>query len=191
MMRKLTYFVASTVDGYIAGPDGQFDFFPFEGDHMKALFEDFPETLPLHVRQHLGLPTEQKCFDTVVMGRRTYEPALALGIDDPYAPLRTVVFSRSLPARSEGLLRVTADDPVATVRALKDGDGKGIWLCGGGSLASHLALEIDEVIVKLNPRLAGGGVRLLDGTFRPQNLVLRQQRSYQSGVVFLTYDVVR
>lgn len=190
-MRKLTYFVASTVDGYIAGPDGQHDFFPFEGDHMTALFEDFPETLPAHVRQQLGLPTAQKHFDTVIMGRRTYEPALSLGVEDPYAPLRTFVFSRSLPAQLKGNLQVTADDPVVTVRGLKREEGRGIWLCGGALLASQLALEIDEVILKLNPLLAGGGIRVLDGVFRPQSLTLREQRVFRSGVVFLTYDVMK
>lgn len=158
---------------------------------MAALAEDFPETLPAHVRQQIGLPTTQKHFDTVIMGRRTYEPALSVGIGDPYAPLRTVVFSRSLPARNEGNVRVTADDPLTTVQALKRESGSKIWLCGGASLASQLASEIDEVILKLNPRLAGGGIRVLDGTYRPQNLTLRDQRVFQSGVVFLTYDVVK
>lgn len=187
----MTYFVASTVDGYIAGPDGQYDFFPFEGDHMAALSEDFPETLPLHVRQQFGLPTAQKRFDTVIMGRRTYEPALSLGIEDPYAPLRTFVFSRTLPSRHHGGLHVTADDPVLTVRGLKQEEGQGIWLCGGATLASQLTGEIDEVILKLNPRLAGAGIRVLHGPFRPQRLSLREQRVFVSGVVFLTYDVVK
>lgn len=190
-MQKLTYFVASTVDGYIAGPDGQHDFFPYEGDHMAALSEDFPETMPAHVRQHLGLPTVQEHFDTVIMGRRTYEPALSLGIEDPYAPLRTIVFSRSHPAQLKGSLQVTADDPVLTVQGLKREKGRGIWLCGGASLASQLVPEIDEVILKLNPLLAGGGIRVLDGAFRPQTLTLREQRVFRSGVVFLTYDVVK
>lgn len=190
-MRKLTYFVASTVDGYIAGPEGQFDFFPFEGDHVTALLEDFPETLPVHLREQLGVPTVQKRFDTVIMGRRTYQPALSLGLRDPYAPLRTFVFSRSLPPSHEGNVRVTAEDPVLAVRRLKEEEGRGIWLCGGASLATQLALEIDEVIVKLNPRLAGGGIRVLDGAFHPQNLVLREPRVFSSGVLFLAYDVVR
>lgn len=190
-MGRLTYFVASTVDGYIAGPEGQHDFFPFEGDHMKALFEEFPETLPVHVRKQLGLPAVQKHFDTVIMGRRTYEPALSLGIEDPYAPLRTFVFSRSLPPRVNGALQITPDDPLSTVRALKRESEARIWLCGGASLASQLAAEIDEVIVKLNPRLAGAGVRLLDGKFNPQNLALRTHRVFNSGVLFLSYDVLK
>lgn len=158
---------------------------------MTALFEDFPETVPAHVRQQLGLPTAQKHFDTVIMGRRTYEPALSLGIEDPYAPLRTIVFSRSLPSRTEGNFHVTADDPRVTVQDLKRQSGSGIWLCGGAALASQLAPEIDEVILKLNPLLAGGGIRVLDGAFHPQNLALRDQRVFRSGVVFLTYDVLR
>lgn len=188
-MRKLTYLVAATVDGYIAGPDGQHDFFPIEGDHVTALCEEFPETLPVHVRQHLGLPTIQKHFDTVVMGRRTYDPALSVGIEDPYAPLRTFVFTRSLPARTAGNLHITDADPLATIQALKREPGRDIWLCGGASLASQLAPEIDQIILKLNPRLAGSGIPVLNGPFHPRNLTLKKHRVFQSGVVFLTYGV--
>lgn len=190
-MGKLTYFVASTIDGYIAGPQGQHEFFPLAGDHIQALIEDYPETLPVHVRKQLGLTTPPKQFDTVLMGRRTYEPALSLGIDDPYAPLRTFVFSRSLAPRVNGTLHVTSEDPLTTVRTLKRERDARIWLCGGASLASQLAVEIDELVVKLNPRLAGAGVRLLDGEFHPQNLALRSHRVFQSDVLFLTYDVLR
>lgn len=190
-MRTLTYFVATTVDGCIAGPNGEHDFFPFQGDHMTALFEDFPETIPTHVREALGQPTRRKHFDLVLMGRNTYEPARALGIEAPYAPLETIVFSRTLPVRSEGYLRITADDPCTTVRALKRKEGAGIWLCGGGQLAGELADEIDRLVVKVNPVLGGNGIRLLDGAFQPRKLALRAQRAFESGVVVLSYDVLR
>lgn len=190
-MGKLTYFVASTVDGYIAGPEGQHDFFPLQGDHIRALCDDFPETIPVHVRRALGLPSAAKHFDTVIMGRRTYEPALSAGIEDPYAPLRTLVFSRSLPAQVKGNVSITSEDPLKVVQALRREDGNRIWLCGGGSLAGQLRTEIDEIILKQNPRLAGAGVRVIDGSYLPQDLALRSQRTFESGVTFLTYEVLR
>src|SRR5690606_27248071 len=108
--RKLVYFIATTLDGSIAGPNGEFDFFPMEGDHIAAQAAELPETLPQHVRTLLGVPPRNGRFDAVVMGRATYEPALKAGIAEPYAPLQTFVFSRSLPAQRDGTLCVTADD---------------------------------------------------------------------------------
>lgn len=190
-MRRLVYFVAVSVDGFIASPTGAFDFFPMEGDHITAQIQELPETLPRHVRQLLGLPDEARRFGAVVMGSKTYEPALGEGIHDPYAPLETVVFSRRLPAAVEGRLRVTADDPVAVVRALKAQPGGDIWLCGGGRLAAALAPEIDELVLKVNPVLVGDGVPLVAGGFAPRRLTLRDRRAFDSGVTWLTFDVAR
>ena len=190
-MRRLVYFVATSVDGFIAGPQGQYDYFPMDGDHIRAQVEELPETLPKHVRDMLGVPTRMARFDTVVMGRGTYEPGLAAGFPHPYAPLRTVVFSRSLTAKEEGGLRITAEDPVQVVRALKAEEGKDFWLCGGGELANVLRDHIDELVVKVNPVLTGGsGIRLFAGDFSPSKLRLRTHRVFDSGVVWLTYDVL-
>lgn len=190
-MRKLVYFIATTADGSIAGPRGEVDFFPIEGDHIAAQVEELPETLPRHVRDMLGVPTRQARFDTVVMGRATYEPALAVGVTDPYAPLETIVFSRTLPARRDGSLRVTGDDPASVIRELKARKGRDIWLCGGGKLASTLADEIDEIVLKVNPVLAPGGLRAFDGTAAPRRLALRSRRAFESGVSWLSFDVLR
>ncbi|WP_455353344.1 hypothetical protein [Streptomyces sp. SYSU K217416] len=56
-MRKLTYYIAATLDGYIAGPDGQYDFFPFEGEEAAAILADFPETMPTPARS--SVPTRR------------------------------------------------------------------------------------------------------------------------------------
>ncbi len=70
-MRTLTYLVGSTIDGYIAGPADQIDFFPVGDDLLGHLTTALPETLPTHVRTHLGIDPPNTRFDTVVMGRRT------------------------------------------------------------------------------------------------------------------------
>jgi dihydrofolate reductase len=190
-MRKLVYFIATTADGSIAGPRGESDFFPMDGDHIAAQVEELPETLPRHLRDMLGVPTRQARFDTVIMGRATYEPALAVGVTDPYAPLETIVFSRTLPARRDGGLCVTGDDPATVVRELKARAGRDIWLCGGGKLASVLLAEIDEVVLKVNPVLAPGGLRAFDASAAPHKLALRARRAFESGVTWLSFDVVR
>lgn len=187
-MRKLIYFVATTIDGRIAGPGGQTDFFPMAGAHIAAQVQQLPETLPRHVREALDVPERQARFDTVVMGRGTYQPALSAGITHPYAPLETIVFSRTLPERSEGNLRITAADPRRVVQELKGRAGRDIWLCGGADLASQLADEIDELVVKVNPVLAGDGIPLLRGGFRPEAFFLRHHEVFSSGVVWLGYE---
>lgn len=190
-MRKLVYFIATTADGNIAGPNGETDFFPMVGEHITAQVSDMPETLPKHIREVLGAPTHQARFDSVIMGRATYEPALRVGITDPYAPLETVVFSSTLEARREGSLRVTAEEPATVVRELKARPGRDIWLCGGGKLASSLLDEIDEVVLKVNPVLAPGGLPLFDGQARPRALQLRDRRVFDTGVTWLYFDLVR
>jgi len=73
-MRSLVYFVATTLDGYIAGRDrGDPDFFPFEGPHVADLLAEFPEMIPGHARAALGLNDDNRRFDTIVMGPTTYD----------------------------------------------------------------------------------------------------------------------
>jgi dihydrofolate reductase len=191
MMRQLVYFVAVSADGFIAGPSGQFDFFPMQGDHILAQARELPETLPGPVRDALGVPFVRQRFDTVLMGRKTLEPARAAGLIDPYAPLDTIVFSRSEPATEQGSLRVTNEDPLLVARGLKARSGQDIWLCGGAQLAGALLPEIDELVLKVNPVLAGDGIRLFASGFSPRQLELRERRPFESGVTWLTFRVSR
>jgi dihydrofolate reductase len=79
MARKLVYYVACTVDGFIAREDGSFDWALFHGEHFPDLIERFPETFPVHLRQALGVAQSARRFDTVLMGRKTYEVGLRGG----------------------------------------------------------------------------------------------------------------
>ena len=187
-MRSLTYYVAASADGYIAGPEGQFDFFSFEGDLAAWIIAEYPETLPVHARDALGIADhDNRRFDTVVMGRRTYQPALDAGITSPYPHLRQIVFSTTLPADSNSV-EVTGTDPLARVRELKDNDdGGGIWLAGGGRLAGALSTEIDELVIKRNPIVLGAGVSLVDGSFAPQLFDRTSSQTFDTGVVVEAY----
>ncbi|MGW7823494.1 dihydrofolate reductase family protein [Streptomyces puniciscabiei] len=186
-MRKLTYYVAASLDGYIAAPDGSYDFLPFEGEVREAILAEYPETMPVHVRGPLGLTgVPHRHFDTVVMGRGTYEPALRAGITSPYAHLRQYVVSRTLtPADPE--VEIVTGDPAELVRGLKEQDGMGIWLAGGGRLAAALREEIDELVIKYNPVVIGAGIPLFDGEFAPTAFVRSARRDFDSGVSIVTY----
>ena len=187
-MRKLIYFVAATIDGFIAAPDGGIDFFPLEPDLLDFVVAEYPETLPTHVRTRIGLDAPNRVFDTLVMGKGTYDPALALGITSPYAHLKQYVFSRTAEAAPEPEVEIVTGDPVELVRRLKLEDGLDIWLCGGGDLAAQLLPEVDELVVKLNPVLAGAGIPLLRSDFNPTPLTLRDTRPLPGGVVVLRYS---
>ncbi|MFC0675861.1 dihydrofolate reductase family protein [Brachybacterium hainanense] len=166
--RRLTYFVAATVDGFIAGPDGSDPsgpggFWPVTDDYIAFLASAYPETLPVAAREALGISGEPEQFDTVLEGRRSYEIGLAAGVADAYPHLRHLVFSTSLEQLPSAEVELVRTDPVQRVRALKAEAGRGIWLVGGGTLASALRAEIDELIVKLSPITIGAGIPLWGG----------------------------
>lgn len=186
-MPELTYFIGVTLDGFIAGPADEVDFFDFSGEFSTFLAHEYADTLPGHVRAAFGVAEAPLSrFDTVVMGRRTYEPALGAGIADPYPHLRTVVCSTSLEAGSSPV-EVVADDPLDVVRRLKASPGRGVLLAGGGRLAGRVAGEIDRWVVKKYPVLAGRGRLVMDRPFAPQPLRLEQVRSFDNGCVVLDY----
>lgn len=186
-MRDLIYYVAVTVDGFIADPDGNFDFFPAEGDHLGALLAELRETCPVHLREPLGIDAPNPRFDTVVMGRRTYEPAIDAGLTSAYPHLAQYVFSRTLGDVDDPTVTVVADDPAAVVRDLKRQDGLGIWLCGGSILAGQLLPEIDELILKVNPVAIGTGRPLFARPFTPHPFMLTATETYDSGVTVMRY----
>lgn len=124
---------------------------------LDFISEQFPETLPGHVRAHLGVAAPGTRFDTVIMGRATYAPALEMGITSPYGHLRQYVVSTTLPASSDPQVTVVAD-PLTLALQLKHEDGAGIWLAGGGRLAGTLLQEIDELVIKRYPVVIGTGI---------------------------------
>jgi dihydrofolate reductase len=188
---ELVYFVAVTLDGRIAAPSGAIDFFVHDDDYGRQMVEDWADAVPTHLQAVTGATPTRSRWDTVLMGRATYEVALAEGITSPYAHLRQVVFSRSLEPSAFPDVTVVGTDPVPFVRTLKAGPGGDIWLCGGGTLAGVLAGEIDRLVLKLNPVTAGAGVALLDGPFAPLRWALEEVRAFDLGIVLLTYRRIR
>jgi dihydrofolate reductase len=191
-MRKLVYFVASTIDGFIAAPDGSWDFLGVHEDVVRFMVERYPETVPTQARDPLGVPGgPNPTFDTVVMGRRTYDPALTVGVTSPYAHLRQIVFSRSLDGSPDPAVEVVADDPRGFVAKLKEEPGQDIWLAGGGEFAGQLLPLVDELVIKLNPVVAGDGTPLFRAAFDPHRFTLTETTPLANGVVVLRYAAAR
>jgi dihydrofolate reductase len=175
-MRKLVYDVAVTLDHYISHLDGRVDGFLFEGDHIAAYLQRL------------------QGYDTVVMGRKTYEWGYPLGLTPgarPYPHMRTYVLSRTLHLPAGSAVDVVDRDEIATVQRLKEEDGSDIYLCGGGALAGTLldAGLIDRLSLKVNPIVFGSGVPLFGASTRKVPLTLTGGHTYASGVVLLQYDL--
>lgn len=190
-MRKLVYYVGISLDGYIAGPGGEWDFYPLADDMAAWMNTRYPETVPTHVRPHAGMDvdTPNQSFDAVVMGRGTYEPALAVGITSPYAHLRQYVVSSTLGEIKDPSVELVAGDPIDLARKLKAEDtGKDVWLAGGGKLAAALLPEIDELVIKSYPVVAGNGIQSISGEFRPTRFTPTQTETFSNGarVTWLT-----
>lgn len=185
-MRKLVYYVAVTLDGFIAAEDGTFDGFVFEGDHMAGINADYPDTLPTQLREPFGFSdTPNRNFDTVLMGRHTYQ--VPGGLASPYAHLRQFVVSSSLTDTPDDV-EVISSDVAGRVRALKEEDGLDIWLCGGGKLAAELLPQIDKLLLKIHPVVFGRGIPLFDGKADITKFQRTDARLFESGVSFMTYE---
>jgi dihydrofolate reductase len=171
--RRLRYQVAASLDGYIAGPSGDADWIPMDPDiDFGALFAQ---------------------FDTLLMGRRTFEGMGPQGEGGGGAfGVKTIVVSRTIKPSEHPGLTVIGDDLGAAVTALKAQPGKDIWLFGGGELLrSCLELGlVDTVEIAVIPVLLGGGVPMLPPPSPRTPLTYTGQRVYEkSGIVLLEYTV--
>ncbi|MFI1519195.1 dihydrofolate reductase family protein [Kitasatospora cineracea] len=188
-MRKLVYYVAVSVDGFIAGPSGEFDFYPGAPDMAQHQLDEYPETIPVQARPQLGLTdTPNKHFDTVLMGLGAYRPGLDAGIPSPYPHLEQYVVSSTLPGVDDPAVHLVRADPLGLVRELKQRPGSGdLWLCGGGRLAAELLPEIDELVFKRYPVVAGGGIPAFAGPLRPRPFAPVKTLAFSHGGTVTTY----
>jgi dihydrofolate reductase len=172
-MRRICYSVAASLDGYIAGPQGEFDWIPRDPEiDFAALFAR---------------------FDTLLVGRRTFEGMASAG--GPGMPgMKVIVVSRTLRQEDHENVTVVGDDLERTVAGLRAAPGKDIWLFGGGLLFRSL-LEmglVDAVQVAVVPVLLGQGRPLLPPPAPSAKLELTSHRLYRtSGIVLVDYRVMR
>ncbi|MFD9719844.1 dihydrofolate reductase family protein [Streptomyces sp. NPDC059076] len=190
-MRKLSYYVAASIDGFIGAPGGDAVFFNrfVVGDYLDYMRTEQADTLPAMARQHFGVEDRPLSrYDTVIQGRASYDLALQEGITRPYAHLREIVVSRTLTESPDPQVEIVSADPVGRIRELKKEEGLSIYLCGGANLAGQLRDEVDELVIKTYPVVLGEGMRMFDAGFRVDDFSLTSSRAFDNGVVVRQYE---
>lgn len=168
-MRKLVAGFAASVDGYIEGPNGEYDW--------------------ILVDEKMDFAEEMKRFDTFFFGRRTYEAALKM-FDEPQKGISNYVFSNMLKEVHPNF-KLIGTDVAQQVENLKGQDGSDIALWGGaGLLASLLNLQlVDELSVSFIPVLLGKGKSMVDVLNEKVWLQFRNSRRYENGTLVVSYFV--
>lgn len=168
-MRRIQYFVACSLDGFIATED----------DDISWLFTD----------DDYGYRKFYDSIDTTLTGRKTFD--IVRGFEEfPYKGKKNYVFSRQQTNPIHIDVEFISDDLVSFIKWLKEEEGKNIWLVGGGQLASVLfnASLIDDYIISIHPVILGSGKPLFSKASGIKNLHLSGCSSFSSGLVQLHYS---
>lgn len=182
-MRKVIFGGANSLDNYIAREDGSYDWIMF-GDEAMELMKDVWSR-----------------FDTMVMGRKTWDVAAASGgkgkkgrkgNKNPYGDMTSYVFSRTIEPGERDGVTFTKADPGQFVRELRSKPGKDICVMGGGELGGVLldAGVVDEIGFNIHPILLGSGVPLFHKMSRQIDLELLECKPMKNGCVYVLYRVM-
>jgi dihydrofolate reductase len=172
-MRTIRYAVAMSLDGYIAGPNGEADWIELDPEvDFAAIWAQ---------------------FDTFLMGRATYEAARKRLGDAGFPGVNAIVFSRTMKPQDHPQVTVVSELNPDWVKELKARSGKDIWLFGGSALfRSFLDFGyVDMVEVSVIPVMLGAGIPLLPPPYHPAKLRLLSHKVFRSGRVSLAYEVLR
>ncbi|MFD2786267.1 dihydrofolate reductase family protein [Hymenobacter rubripertinctus] len=173
-MRKVVLYIATSLDGYIASPDGSVEWLPTPPPGEDYGYADFLANA-----------------DATLLGRATYEQVVESG-EWPYPSFTNYVFSRQPPRQlPHESVRFISTDPAAFVRELREQPGRTIWLIGGSTLASPLLTAglVDELMLFVVPRLLGAGIPLWRHQDHAQPLHLLRTQTWPDGMTLLHYQL--
>jgi dihydrofolate reductase len=186
-MRSVTYSMAVSLDGYIAGPDGQFGW--------SAPDEELSRFATDETRRVGVMLLGRKLYETMLY----WETADQASLDDSdlewiaiWKPLPKVVFSTTL-ATVQGNARLAAGGLAEEIERLRAEPGDGDIAIGGATLAAEAAALglIDEYRARIYPVLVGGGTPFFPQHERRVDLELVETRTFSSRVIALRYRVTR
>ncbi len=168
-MRKVILNLAVSLDGFIEGPRGEYDWCLVDQDY--------------------GMTEFLKRVDAIFFGRKSYE-RLIESETSPYPEKHKYIFSNSLLAAPVGTQLVYGNIK-KEVTAIKNQEGKDIWLFGGAGLTTTLlnANLVDELQLSVHPLILGQGKALFAHVARRITLQLRDSKKYPTGLVQLFYNV--
>ena len=175
-MRKIVYYVASSLDGYICGLNEDISGFVGEGSGVNRYLDDLKE------------------YDTVMMGRNTYEFGYRYGLErgqPAYPHMTHFIFSNSLTFQDVHEKVKVVPLKIEEVVNVKQQNGTDIYLCGGGQFAGWLFDHdlIDVLKVKLNPLILGKGVRIFGNSTKENRMHLVDTQKYDLGLQIITYSL--
>lgn len=175
-MRRIVYYVAVSLDGFISGPDGDISGFAHDGDGVSKYLNDL------------------KDYDTVIMGRKTYEFGYRFGLQPgqpAYPHMRHYIFSNTLKLLNPDSRVNVCPIVVNAIEELRFQPGTDIYLCGGGQFAGWLLDNnlIDVLKIKLNPLILGSGVRIFGDSQVKLNLSLKETEKFEQGLQIMTFDL--
>lgn len=177
-MRKIDYYVATSLDGYICGPNEDIRGFNFQQESGG-------------VSKYLN---DLKNYDTVIMGRKTYEFGYKFGLkpgDLAYPHMKHYIFSNNLKIENPNQELQVCSLDLEIINDLKNEKGTNIYLCGGGQFSQWLleSKQIDRLIIKLNPFIQGEGIKIFNTTSKIYELNLTENEVYDGGLMINTYEI--
>ncbi|HRH03008.1 MAG TPA: dihydrofolate reductase family protein [Bacteroidia bacterium] len=174
-MRNVILYIAASLDNYIARLDGNVDWLDYPDYH---------------------LPNEDYCYsdfykniDTTLMGNNTYKTVLGFDVPFPYPDKTNYIFTRSTNEQDNEFVKFISGDIVKFVQQLKNVQGQDIWLIGGGQINTLLLNNdlIDKIILTIVPITIGQGIPLFDGKGKETKFTFEKSKSFETGLVQLTF----
>lgn len=178
-MRKIVYYIASSIDGFISGLNDDVSGFIYTGNGIDKYLNDL------------------KSFGTVIMGRATYEFGYKYGAvpgepSPAYPHMKHYIFSNNLKLENSNPNVQVKNLDIIEIDKLREEKGTELYLCGGGQFAGWLLenKKIDILKLKLNPLILGEGIKLFGNSSHSYKLELTNTGNYENGLQIMTFNII-